>query len=214
MIRAFLIFGFLASLSRAEVIDRIAVTLDNQVITESEMLREIRLAAFLNGDALDFSADAKRKAADRLVEQKLIRKEIELGHYVAPAPAEVEPMLKQIQSQRFENLKAYREAVEKYGVTEDDLKSHLIWQATLLRFIDVRFRPGIQISDSEIHQYFDKELPSLEKQAGRNRRLSLDELRDKIEETLTDERIDKQMDDWLKEARKRTRVNYRDEVFK
>jgi hypothetical protein len=214
MTRVFLILGLLAGHSRAEVIDRIAVTLDNQVITESEILREIRLTAFLNGDALDFSADAKRKAADRLVEQKLIRKEIEVGHYVAPAAAEVEPMLKQIQSQRFENLKAYNEAVEKYRVTEDDLKAHLVWQATLLRFIDTRFRPGIQISDIEIHQYFDKELPSLEKQAGRNRRVSLDELRDKIEETLTDERIDKQMDDWLKEARKRTRVDYRAEVFK
>src|SRR2546426_7770802 len=38
MTRALLILSVLASLSRAEIIDRIAVTLDNQVITESEIL--------------------------------------------------------------------------------------------------------------------------------------------------------------------------------
>ena len=40
MTRALLILSVLASLSRAEIIDRIAVTLDNQVITESEILRD------------------------------------------------------------------------------------------------------------------------------------------------------------------------------
>ena len=73
---------------RAEVIDRIAVTLDNQIITESEVAREIRLTAFLNGDPLDFSPEARRKAAGRLVEQKLIRREIDLGRYLEPSKEE------------------------------------------------------------------------------------------------------------------------------
>jgi hypothetical protein len=214
MTRALLIFAFLASFSRGEIIDRIAVTLDNQVITESEVLREIRLTTFQNGDALDFSPQAKRKAADRLVEQKLIRKEIEDGHYSVPSSNEVEPMLKETQIARFENVEEYRRALTKYGISEEDLKAHLLWQATLLRFVDVRFRPAIQISDEEIQKYFNQELPQLEKEAGRDRKISFDDLRDKIEETLTDERIDQQMDEWLKETRKRVRVEYRPEVFK
>src|SRR5262249_49424474 len=58
---------------RAEIIDRVAVVVGNRVITESEILREVRLTAFLNGAPLDFSAASKRKTAERLVEQRLIR---------------------------------------------------------------------------------------------------------------------------------------------
>ena len=46
---------------RAEIIDRVAVVVGKRVITESEIVREIRLTAFLNGAPLDFSAASKRR---------------------------------------------------------------------------------------------------------------------------------------------------------
>ena len=47
-----LVLLFIAAFAcRAEVIDRIAVVVGNGVITESEILREIRLTAFLEGRA-------------------------------------------------------------------------------------------------------------------------------------------------------------------
>ena len=80
--RVLLCFVVLLPGAHAEVIDRIAVTLDNQVITQSEILREMRLTAFLNGDPLDLSGESRKKAAGRLIEQKLIRKEIEAPQYL------------------------------------------------------------------------------------------------------------------------------------
>jgi hypothetical protein len=73
-----------------------------------------------------------------------------VGRYAQPNPADVEPMLKQIEAQRFHNPLEFSQALEKYGVREDDVRAHLLWQLTLLRFIDVRFRPGIQITDQDI----------------------------------------------------------------
>jgi hypothetical protein len=191
----------------------VAVTVGNQVITSSEILREIRLTSFQNGDPPDFNAASRRKAADRLIEQKLIRKEMELGRYPTPVPADVQTLLEQIKKQHFKTDDLYREALAKYAISEDDLKSQLLWQATLLRFIDIRFRPGIRVSADEIRTYFNKELPELQKKAGQGKNISLDEFRDKIEEALTDERIDKQMDDWLKETRQRTRIVFNEEAF-
>src|SRR2546421_12734122 len=69
---------------RAEVIERIAVIVGPGVITESEIVREIRLTAFLNGDPLDFSAASKRKTAERMVEQRLIHIENEASLYPPP----------------------------------------------------------------------------------------------------------------------------------
>jgi peptidyl-prolyl cis-trans isomerase SurA len=210
--RLFFLSMLLTSGPRAEVIDRIAVTLDNQIITESEVAREIRLSAFLNGDPLDFSPEARRKAAGRLVEQKLIRREIELGRYVEPSKEDVAAMLKQIQTQRFRDPEDYRQALEKCGVSEGDLAAHLLWQLTLLRFIDARFRPGVQVSDEEVRAYFDREQHKLETgDPGKQPRF--EDFRDQISETLINQRVDQQMDDWLAAARKRTRIVFHPEAF-
>jgi len=211
--RVIFLSAFWLTGSRADIIDRVAVTLDNQVITESEILLEIRLTAFQNGGPLDFNAEAKRAAAGRLIEQKLIGKEIEVGRYTQPNPADVEPMLKQLESQRFHRPGEFRQAFEKYGIREEDLKAHLLWQLTLLRFIDVRFRPGIQVTDQEIQQYFSQKLPELEKQAGPEKKIQLEDLRDKIQDALTDERVDQQLNDWLAETRKHMRIEFRPEAF-
>lgn len=212
LVRAIFLTVFWFTGSRADIIDRVAVTLDNLVITESEILLEIRLTAFQNGGPLDFKPEAKREAAGRLIEQRLIRKEIEVGRYVQPGPADVDPMLRQLEA-RFHSPEEFRQALEKYGIREEDLKAHLLWQLTLLRFIDVRFRPGIQITDQDIQQYFSQKLPELEKQAGPEKKIRLDDLRDKIQEALTDERVDQQLNDWLAETRKHMRIEFHPEAF-
>lgn len=203
----------LTSSPKAEVIDRIAVTLDNQIITESEVAREIRLSALLNGDPLDFSPEARRKAAGRLVEQKLIRREIELGRYLEPTKDEVAAMLKQIQTQRFLGSEDYRQALDRCGVSEADLNAHLLWQLTLLRFIDARFRPGVQVSDEEVRAYFDRELSKPGETADPDKPPRFEDLRDQIRETLTNQRVDQQLDDWLAATRKRTRIVFHPEAF-
>ena len=147
-----LLLLLLASLAcRAEIIDRIAVTVGNGVITESEILREIRLTAFLNGEPLDFSPAVKRKTAERLVEQRLISNEIGASLYPLPGAAAAQEMLKQIKD-RFPNPAVYQEEMLRVGITEDELKAHLARQLATLSFLDFRFRPGIQIDDDEIRR--------------------------------------------------------------
>ena len=197
--------------AHAAVIDRIAVTLDSQVITESEIMLEIRLTAFLNGGPVSATPQARKEAANRLIEQKLIRREIDLGRYAQPSPGEEEPMLKQIQAQRFHGLDDYRRALEKYGVDEAQLRAHLLWQLTLLRFIEVRFPPSADVTDEEMHQYFVQHLPELEKRAGKP--VSLDSVRNEIRDALTEQLVDKQLNDWLAEQRGRTHIVFHPEAF-
>jgi peptidyl-prolyl cis-trans isomerase SurA len=213
-VRILLAFVFLLPSAHAEVIDRIAVTLDHQAITQSEILREIRLTAFLNGESVDFSSASRKKAADRLVEQKLIRKEMDAALYLEAGPDELEAMLKEARTQRFQDEAQYRLALENYGITEQDLKAHLLWQVTFLHFIDLRFRPGIHVTDDEIRQYFNQELPELQKNADRDNTITFNDLRDKLEENLTGQHIDKQVDEWLTQARKRTHIEFQPEAFR
>ena len=213
LMRLFFLSTLLASTPLAEVIDRIAVALDNQIIAESEIALEIRLSAFLNGDPLDFSPEDRRKAADRLVEQKLIRREIELGHYPEPSKDDVAAMLQQIQTQRFPVSEDYRRALEKYGVSEADVDAYLLWQLTLLRFIDARFRPAVQVSDEEIRAYFESEQAKNLQAASAGKQPGFEDLRDQIRETLTNQRVDQMLNGWLAAARKRAHIVFHQEAF-
>jgi peptidyl-prolyl cis-trans isomerase SurA len=197
---------------RAEVIDRIAVVVGNGVITESEILREIRLTAFLNGEPLDFSLATKRKTAERLVEQRLIGAEISANLYPSPSAAAAQEMLKQIQD-RFPNPAFYQEEILRVGITEDELKAHLARQLATLSFLDFRFRPGIQIGDDEIKKYFGERLAPELKKAKPGGSFSLNDYRSQVQEALIGERMDKASDAWLKQAKERTRIEFRADVF-
>src|ERR1700694_4792215 len=197
---------------RAEVIDQIAVVVGNSVITESEILREIRLTAFLNGAPLDFSPAAKRKTAERLVEQRLGANEITGSLYPLPGQGGAAEMLKQIKD-RFPDPAAYQQELLRVGVTEDELKAHLARQLATLSFLDFRFRPGIQIGEDEMRKYFNERLAPNLKKAQPDGTFSLNDYRSQVKEGLIGERIDTASDAWLKEVRNRTRIDFRPQVF-
>lgn len=199
--------------AHAELVDRIAVSVGNRVITQSDLEREIRITALLNGEKPDFSAANKREAAERMVDQTLVRNELEASQYLLPSAAETGAALKEEKS-RFPDEAAYRRALASYGVSEEDLKARLLWQLTLVRFIQVRFRPGIQIGDDEIRKYFNEHLRSIFMQAHPGQTPSIDDYRDSVEQTLIGQSANDQVEQWLKEARKRTRIHYHDEVFR
>jgi hypothetical protein len=197
----------------AAIIDRIAVSVGNRVITATDLDREIRITAFLNNAKPDFSAANKRKTAERMVDQTLIRSEIEISRYLLPTAGEVDAALKALKD-RYPDEAAYRGALSQHGISEDELRTMLLWQLTLVRFIDARFRPGIQISAEQIQKYFNEHVrPSLE-QAHPGKPASLDDYREGIEQTLTGEAANQQVEQWLKDARGRTRIDYHEEVFR
>lgn len=139
-LKAALVFCIACSGIRAEVYDSVAAAVGNHAIKASEINRDIRLTAFLNGGKLDFSTAEKRKAAERLIDQWMIREEMAKRSYPAtPGPA-VEEVFSKIKAARFHDAAEYQQALITYGITESDLRAHIAWQATVLRFIAIRFQ--------------------------------------------------------------------------
>jgi peptidyl-prolyl cis-trans isomerase SurA len=197
---------------RAEIIDRVAVVVGNRVVTESEILLEIRLSAFLNGSPLDFSPESRRSMAEKLVEQRLIRAEMDSSHYPPPAPEAVDENLKEVIG-HFPDAAKYRQELERTGITEQELKGRLQRQLLTLRFLEFRFRPGIQIGEDEIGGYFQRTLEPELRKAHPEMDFDLNDYREQIEQALIGELVDKASDLWLKEARERTHIEYRSYVF-
>jgi hypothetical protein len=205
--------ALLAAGAGAEIVDRLAVSVGNRVITETDLDREIRITALLNHEKPDFSPSNKRRSAERMVDQTLVRNEMEESRYPPPSAAATEAALQE-EKTRYGNDAAYRRALAEYGVGEDDLKARLAWQLMLVSFIGLRFRPGIQIGDEEIRKYFDEHMRAGLMQAHPGQTPSLDDRRAGIEETLISQAAAQQVEQWLKEARRRTHIQYHDEVFR
>ena len=196
----------------AEIIDRIAISVGNQVITQSQLDEEIRLTAFLNHEKLDVSIEERKKAAGRLIEQALVKRDLDLSRYPLPEPKEADPLLHDVQA-AYAPESQYRQTLQQYGISEDALKRQLLWQLTLLRFIDYRFRPGIQIPDADVKTYYDQQLEKW-KQQGAQPVPTLEDSRAKIEEILTQQRIDQALDTWITETRRQITINYLDGALK
>ena len=212
-IRFCLALTLLAAGLSADIIDRIAVSVGNRVITASDLDREIRVTAFLNGARPDLTPAGKRATAERMVEQKLIQFELESSRYPAPAASEVTPELEQFKARFFAGDAEYQSALAKAGISEDDLIAALLWQRTLLMFVDVRFRPGVQVGDAEVQDYFAKTVAPAARSAHPEETPTLDQYRDEIEKKLTGERVDQETDLWLAQVRKRTEIVFHPEAF-
>ena len=192
----------LAGAAGAEIIDRIAVTVDNEPIAQSQVMAELRMTALLNGEKPDVTAAARRQAAGRLVEQTLIRREMQLTQYPGPGPAEVDKLVQAVD----------KEALKSYGVSADELRRALERQAAVLRFIDLRFRPEVQVTESDIRLYYDTVLvPECQKK--NIAPPAYDEARSQCEEAITGQRVDKRVDSWLSEMKARTRIRYEEDAF-
>lgn len=196
-----------------EIIDRVAVTVDRMVITESDIVNQMRITAFLNAEAFDPTPAAKREAATRVVEQVLIRREMEISRYAAPELSDTEPLLDRIRQDRFPGGDGYSQALGQYGIREQELRENLLLQLTMLRFVEYRFRPGIAVPDEEVSDYYEQKL--LPDWRGRSSEAppDLEDAREQIEEILIGERVNRALDQWLRQAAQQARIQYREVVF-
>ncbi len=211
--RRFVLLLMIASVSSAVVVlDRMAVIVNKHVIKTSDIDWDLRVTEFLNREPLNFSPQAKRQSAERLIDQEIIRQEIVTGNYRRPPDSDAAALLAQLRRDRFgESDLRMREALQRYGITEDQLREQLLWQLTVLSFIDQRFRPAVVVTDEEVRAYYDQHLAELRRQYPDDN--SFEALGPKIRSLLEGQRINESFNQWLEQARKRARIEYKQEAF-
>jgi len=210
---AFSVAMFLISVLQAEVLDRIAVTVGKRAFTQSEIIEQIRVAAFLNDEEPDLSPAGRKQAAERLLEQTLVRMEMELSRYPEPAAAAVDKALTEVKRVRQVSEAAFAESLASRGLTEAVLRRNLANQLMILLFIDYRFRPSVAVSNQDVEQYYREHfLPQWQRNSNQEPP-ELDEVWDNLMEKLRDQRTDAALDEWLRDARKAVRVIWIKEAF-
>ena len=206
-----MLIGVLALVCPAEILDRIAVTVGDHVITEQQIVKEIRLAAFLNRAQPDLSVASKQAAAEQLIRQDLVRREMESTHYPLPEKSDADPLEKQIIDQ-YGGESTYTTALATYGLTRSEVHEQLWWQLATLRFIDYRFKPAVHVPAVAIESYYKEQVAKWTAEGQKNIP-TLEDSRDSIEQILAAQRVDEALDAWLADTRKQLTIRYRKEAF-
>jgi hypothetical protein len=198
--------GLALGLAQAETLDRIAVSVGRDVITESQVILDLRVAAFLEHKPLDLSGPAKRKAAERMVDQLLILREAVDSHVTLPSTEAAAGLVTPYAAES-----GYQADLARYGISERDLAAHLLAGLRTLTFTDLRFRPDIVVSADDIRSYYDSLVRQSASAAAPLQ--SFEESRDQIEKLLVEQRVLEALDKWLETARSAARVQYREKAF-
>lgn len=199
----------LSSSSYAVIVDRIAIRVENAIVKDSDISRTIRVTDFLNQEPLKLSESERREAGKRLIDQSFIKREITVGDYPQATWDEADQQLAKLRTSRYKSQAAFQQALTKYGLVEPDLRFEYQWQLTVLRFIDLRFKPAVLVSDDEISKYYAAHTAALKKaNPGKS---SLDDLHDAIRDILTGEKVNEQFFAWLDDQRKSKKIEFHEE---
>lgn len=193
------------------IIDRIAIIVGNSIIKDSDIDRDIRATEFLNRTPLKFGVSQRKAAADRLIDQAIIRREIRIGDYPVATFQEADEQLEKLEKQRFKSRAGFEQALNQCGLTLLDLRAEFRWQLTVLRFIDQRFKPAVLVSDQDVNDYLRKHETALRRE---NPGKSGDELRDAARDVITGEQVNKLFFGWLEQQRKEAQIQYLEESLR
>lgn len=199
-----------APFAYGETLDRIAVTVGRHVISEHDILQDIRLSAFIDSKQPDFSAEQKRKAADRLIDQYLVLQDAAMTRTPVPSAADASAMLAPIKA-RYASEQEYRSALAQARITDEELAEYLLAGLRMLRYTDLRFRPEVEISEEALHAYYDKLTANAGSSAAHP---TFEASRNDIEKLLTEQQTMQALDRWLAMTRSETAVVYHEAAFK
>lgn len=188
--------------SEGVLVDQVIGVVNGDLILESDVDEERRFSAFqpFRDPGGKFS---REKAIERLVDRALILQQAKLqpdeAVTLGDAKAEVEGLRKEIPAcKQFhcETTDGWQRFIKAQGFTLDELTERWRQRMQILRFIEIRFRAGIRITQAEIKQYYDATLlPEYERQGAKAPRL--DSISERIQEVLLQQRVGSLLSDWL-----------------
>jgi hypothetical protein len=194
-----------------EVVDRLAIAVGHQVITQLQLDEELRVIALMNHQPIKRTLEERRAAADRLVEQLLIKHEMEVSRYPLPSDEDVSKYLQQVSDQNG-GVAGLAKALRSYDLTENTLRQHLELQLTTLRFVEYRFQPDAAVSDVDVEAANRREVAGWRATHGGDPP-TLEASRERIRSALLEERTSAALDAWLAESRTQVNIVYLDKAL-
>jgi peptidyl-prolyl cis-trans isomerase SurA len=193
----------------AQVIDRIIATVNSHVILQSDWDEALCYEALLTNRTLtQFTDDDRRAVLDRLIDQELLSEQMKSADFPHATDAEVAARVADARKQypQASSSDAWQALLAGYHLAEKDLLAHVRQQIDVMRLVDARLRPAVEIDSKSIEAYYrDQFVPKL-KQSGASE-VPLAEVSAKIRELLTEQKVSELLVSWLQTLRSEGQVH-------
>jgi len=201
---------------RPVVLDRVVAVVNNQAILDSDIDDEIRLSV-LDPGRVGLGVLTRARALDQLIGRDLIQQQIRQEDLEAaePTQAEVDERLSQIRRQlpscvrsHCSTPEGWKTFLDLHSLTQERVEAYLRYRVEILRFVEQRFRQGINIQPQEIETYYKNTLlPQYPKGEAIP---PLDQVSARIQEILLQQQVNVLFDDWLSNLRKQGNIEVLD----
>lgn len=180
--------------SKSTAIDGIAVRIESDIITESQVAE---LSAYQK--LVDGHSQTRADVVRELIDQWIVRGEATAAQYPQPSAADVDSAYAQLQKQ-FGSPEDFKNRCAAAGITQAAVRRILTQQIYLSRFLDFRFRPAAQVDSAQLQKYYDDVLvPRLK---SKNEKVpALADVEPEIREVLVQQEIDALSKQWLDDTR-------------
>jgi len=187
------------------VLDRVVAVVNGDMILESDVDEERRFQEIQPYRMV--TGFTRERAIQRLIDRALILQQAALEPEEAVTDTELDTQLATLRKDipackqyHCETDAGWQKYVSDNGFTVEEFRDQWRKRMELLRFIEVRFRNGVKISDDQIRSYYETVmLPEYAKRSVTPPKLET--ISNRIEEVLLQQEVGALLEDWLKSLR-------------
>ena len=208
ILTALVLCGLASICSAQQVVDKMVATVNagvrTDLITYSDLVWQLALQPHT---VLDNPSSADLNSALRLlIDQRLILQEAEKIPTIVPKPKEVSDARDEL-ARSFSSPLEFQQRLQRVGLTSEKLDEIVEQRLKMEKYLDFRFRNFVVISQKEIADYYrDVYTPRVKARLPGRIVPSLEQVRDEIEKTLMEAKIESDTDAFLDTARERAEV--------
>jgi peptidyl-prolyl cis-trans isomerase SurA len=196
------------SAGAGEILDRIVATVNGHIILQSDWEDALHFEAFTSGrDFRQLTAEDRKSALDRLIDQELLREQMGAADFQHSTDEEIRTKTGEIRKQYAgaESEPGWHQTLSRYGLTENGLRERIALELDVMRLVDARLRPTIDIDSKSIESYYNQELLPQLRQSGREEP-ALATVTPRIKELLTQQKMNQLLIAWLQNLRSGSQI--------
>jgi len=203
-----LVFVFPLQCAAQQVVDKMVATVNagvrTDLITYSDLMWQLALQPHTLLD--NPSSEDLNRALRLLIDQRLILQEAEKIPTIVPTPKEISDARDEL-ARNFASPLEFQQRLQRVGLTSEKLDEIIEQRLKMEKYLDFRFRNFVVISQKEIADYYrDVYTPRVKARLPGRIVPPLEQVRDEIEKTLMEAKIESDTNAFLDTARERAEV--------
>src|SRR4026207_565840 len=203
-----LVLTFASVCSAQQVVDKMVATVNagvrTDLITYSDLMWQLALQPRTVLD--NPSSEDLNRALRLLIDQRLILQEAEKIPTIVPTQREVSDARDEL-ARNFASVTEFQQRLQRVGLTSEKLNEIVEQRLKMEKYLNFRFRNFVVISQKEIADYYrDVYVPRFRSRFPGRIVPTLEQARAELEQTLTESKIESDIDAFLDTARERAEI--------